>query len=213
MLRVGRLSSDSRGSTTQQLERGATIAVLVAFALSVAAFYPPWHAFDSTVGVPGQLRRLVSSAGTDQLAQIASLVAYCARLVLPLVLLASGVYASVYGCSCVRVLRWAMMYIVVYCILGGTSYVLRFYCLAGAAGPAATALRGLARNQCIREALAVLPVAMLLTWYWWPRLRRGDAGDSALCKSCGYNLTGNTSGRCPECGSPIIGTVRSGTPR
>lgn len=24
-----------------------------------------------------------------------------------------------------------------------------------------------------------------------------------LCRSCGYNLTGNVSGRCPECGSEI----------
>lgn len=23
------------------------------------------------------------------------------------------------------------------------------------------------------------------------------------CRSCGYDLTGNTSGRCPECGSPV----------
>ncbi|HKQ47296.1 MAG TPA: hypothetical protein VJZ71_04400 [Phycisphaerae bacterium] len=24
-----------------------------------------------------------------------------------------------------------------------------------------------------------------------------------LCPRCGYNLTGNTSGRCPECGQPV----------
>jgi len=30
------------------------------------------------------------------------------------------------------------------------------------------------------------------------RLRRGQP----LCLSCGYNLTGNTSGICPECGTP-----------
>ena len=23
------------------------------------------------------------------------------------------------------------------------------------------------------------------------------------CQSCGYNLTGNVSGRCPECGEPV----------
>ncbi|HKQ47230.1 MAG TPA: hypothetical protein VJZ71_04070 [Phycisphaerae bacterium] len=23
------------------------------------------------------------------------------------------------------------------------------------------------------------------------------------CHSCGYNLTGNVSGRCPECGTPV----------
>ena len=25
-----------------------------------------------------------------------------------------------------------------------------------------------------------------------------------LCKSCGYNLTGNVSGRCPECGQGLL---------
>jgi hypothetical protein len=27
-----------------------------------------------------------------------------------------------------------------------------------------------------------------------------------FCRACGYNLTGNVSGRCPECGTPIKGT-------
>lgn len=26
---------------------------------------------------------------------------------------------------------------------------------------------------------------------------------SYLCRKCGYNLTGNVSGRCPECGTPV----------
>lgn len=30
--------------------------------------------------------------------------------------------------------------------------------------------------------------------------RRGDNG----CMECGYNLTGNVSGRCPECGKPTL---------
>ncbi len=28
---------------------------------------------------------------------------------------------------------------------------------------------------------------------------------SGLCVNCGYNLTGNTSGVCPECGTPVPG--------
>ena len=27
--------------------------------------------------------------------------------------------------------------------------------------------------------------------------------DGRYCEKCGYDLTGNVSGRCPECGSPI----------
>ncbi len=41
------------------------------------------------------------------------------------------------------------------------------------------------------------------------------AFDPDHCTSCGYNLTGNLSGVCPECGTPIppaaIGTTDDGT--
>ena len=46
-----------------------------------------------------------------------------------------------------------------------------------------------------------LPVAFL-----WYRDRRPPKG---RCQSCGYNLTGNTSGLCPECGTEI-GDTRKG---
>ncbi len=39
-------------------------------------------------------------------------------------------------------------------------------------------------------------VAYRLDWRGL-RLRRG------LCVECGYNLTGNVSGVCPECGTPV----------
>jgi hypothetical protein len=42
---------------------------------------------------------------------------------------------------------------------------------------------------------AVLPAALL----WWTD-HRIQAGH---CRKCGYNLTGNVSGACPECGTPI----------
>jgi hypothetical protein len=34
-------------------------------------------------------------------------------------------------------------------------------------------------------------------WLWWRDRRRVPAG----CCACGYDLTGNISGRCPECGA------------
>ncbi len=43
-------------------------------------------------------------------------------------------------------------------------------------------------------ALFALPSA-----YLWYRDRRPPAGH---CQACGYNLTGNESGTCPECGEP-----------
>lgn len=47
-------------------------------------------------------------------------------------------------------------------------------------------------------------VALWLFWREWrkPKSRPG------YCNTCGYNLTGNTSGVCPECGSTICGDVR-----
>ena len=44
---------------------------------------------------------------------------------------------------------------------------------------------------------AILPVRRALRWY---RLYR--MGPNA-CGCCGYNLTGNTSGVCPECGTSV----------
>lgn len=47
-------------------------------------------------------------------------------------------------------------------------------------------------------ALAIVPVAFLATgpFRCRRRMRKG------LCRMCAYNLTGNTSGVCPECGTP-----------
>jgi hypothetical protein len=52
-----------------------------------------------------------------------------------------------------------------------------------------------------------IPAVLLAAWPmigWgrpaWIRRRRWRRG---LCLHCGYNLTGNTSGRCPECGTAI----------
>jgi hypothetical protein len=35
------------------------------------------------------------------------------------------------------------------------------------------------------------------------RIRRSPRGQAAVCLTCGYNLTGNTSGVCPECGADV----------
>jgi len=46
-------------------------------------------------------------------------------------------------------------------------------------------------------------VAILLS-IWLARRLRGKraTGDDPLCLTCGYNLRGNVSGTCPECGTP-----------
>jgi hypothetical protein len=40
--------------------------------------------------------------------------------------------------------------------------------------------------------------------WWWKKPRQIRTGD---CSTCGYDLTGNTSGVCPECGVPVEGVT------
>lgn len=48
-------------------------------------------------------------------------------------------------------------------------------------------------------------ISCLVGWVVYPaaRWRRPDEVDRLRCNSCGYNLTGNVSGVCPECGRAI----------
>ena len=48
----------------------------------------------------------------------------------------------------------------------------------------------------------VIVAAIGISFSMLRRLRRARPG---CCNSCGYNLTGNVSGRCPECGTAISG--------
>jgi hypothetical protein len=55
--------------------------------------------------------------------------------------------------------------------------------------------------------MAVIPLwipfllfAMPTAFLWWLDRRRISPGH---CRQCGYNLTGNLSGVCPECGEEI----------
>ena len=52
------------------------------------------------------------------------------------------------------------------------------------------------------RVMAWLPFLVVVTltafvWHWDRRLPFGH------CRNCGYDLTGNVSGRCPECGTPV----------
>jgi hypothetical protein len=74
----------------------------------------------------------------------------------------------------------------------------------------ATATAGF--DQSVRRGVVIpiwFVVLMLavIPWIGWRKLRRrrllARNQVHLLCRGCGYNLTGNTSGVCPECGMPV----------
>ena len=54
--------------------------------------------------------------------------------------------------------------------------------------------------------IAAVPTCML----WYRDRRRAPLGE---CKRCGYNLLGNVSGICPECGTPVQQRAENGLVR
>lgn len=54
---------------------------------------------------------------------------------------------------------------------------------------------------------SVLPAAWLVR-----RISTRSRSSEGLCDTCGYNLTGNISGVCPECGTPVKGKVATEPP-
>lgn len=77
-------------------------------------------------------------------------------------------------------------------------------CSAVAILSAATSVAGglMRANDLCTLALAVVFLALSLTIRSAEAMRAKNA-DPHLCKTCGYNLTGNVSGVCPECGTTV----------
>jgi len=59
----------------------------------------------------------------------------------------------------------------------------------------------IARGVEVPHWLVVILTAVLPAVFVWRSWRRPSG--QARCSTCDYNLTGNTSGVCPECGTPI----------
>jgi hypothetical protein len=57
------------------------------------------------------------------------------------------------------------------------------------------------------ETARAIVITLLLpaSWVCWLGLQRRAIRrrQRGRCNTCGYNLTGNTSGACPECGTPV----------
>ena len=56
----------------------------------------------------------------------------------------------------------------------------------------------------------LLVVVLLVPPGWWAvaRVRGWRRRTAGLCRRCGYDLTGNVSGVCPECGTPVKNVAR-----
>lgn len=57
-------------------------------------------------------------------------------------------------------------------------------------------------SQLLPVCFCPLAAGLLTAVCWWAGRRRPVKG---YCSSCGYDLTGNVSGTCPECGTPVDG--------
>jgi hypothetical protein len=81
--------------------------------------------------------------------------------------------------------------------------------LIGAFGYDSTAFKGntLRRTSitCPIWILEVVTFGLLAFIIFRPRFVKRLRGKRSQCLSCGYNLTGNTSGTCSECGTKTVG--------
>jgi len=66
-------------------------------------------------------------------------------------------------------------------------------------------------GNAARISLVCVPslcyLAILAVWLWYP----SDRHSPGHCQTCGYDLTGNESGRCPECGTEVSVELRKGS--
>ena len=61
-------------------------------------------------------------------------------------------------------------------------------------------MRWVGQTLVIVTPLAGLAIVVVFLW----RLPLSNRERPPVCEKCGYDLTGNTSGVCPECGTKVV---------
>src|SRR5215472_12786227 len=85
---------------------------------------------------------------------------------------------------------------------------------SGAAMGSTSVLDSFVHGSLIRLVLALLIFVITTPFVYWLirrdewRLLRAGRLSRGECWWCGYNLTGNTSGICPECGTTVPATTK-----
>jgi DNA-directed RNA polymerase subunit RPC12/RpoP len=72
-------------------------------------------------------------------------------------------------------------------------------------------LTGLTELLLLAGMLGLVLLAILIVW-WVTRRPPIGRLSAVRCRKCGYNLTGNTSGVCPECGTSFELNSEQGGP-
>lgn len=125
------------------------------------------------------------------------LVVAAARIALPLSLLTSGLMMRANW----KRIRAGLLLVLLGALLHATPIVVR----AAIPDPGPLGLPPTLVWLDVARKAQVLPVVMVLLWFWWPLLtgRPYEVVARSQCASCGYHLLGAASARCPECGERI----------
>jgi hypothetical protein len=81
--------------------------------------------------------------------------------------------------------------------------VVKFVFRPAPTSPLIPAMLAVSVPNWLAVLISASPVAVLLIRFR-RTTRAGVRHRANLCSACGYNLTGNVSGVCPECGTPIV---------
>ena len=104
-------------------------------------------------------------------------------------------------CALVKFLKWSGT---AFCLLGIVGTCRKLLKRAAYLPEGSWILTGFSTyGVLVVVVLPILCVGITTVLLWLIDYRLSRSIPPLHCQDCGYNLTGNTSGICPECGTPI----------